>query len=218
MLLRFVVWLIYPKERVMKKIQQITALIALLWVVPTAAGATVTVGEAAPDFTLTDSAGESHKLSDYHGKTVVLEWTNHLCPFVRKHYDSGNMQALQAHATEQDVTWLSIISSAPGKQGHVSGEEADDLTESRDAHPSAVLLDESGDVGRLYGARTTPHMYVIDEEGVLVYQGAIDDNNSADPADAATARNYVREALDALHDGGEIDVSSTASYGCSVKY
>jgi peroxiredoxin len=180
--------------------------------------ATVAVGEAAPDFTAVDSNGVTHKLSDHRGSTVVLEWTNHECPYTVKHYSTGNMQALQKDATGKGIVWLSIISSAPGKQGYVSGEQANELTKSRDAAPSAVLLDPEGTVGRLYGARTTPHMYIIDPAGQLVYAGGIDDKPTADPADVPTATNYVRVALDALAAGRAVDPSTTRPYGCSVKY
>lgn len=176
------------------------------------------VGETAPAFTAVDSAGTSHNLSDFAGKVVVLEWTNHQCPYVRKHYDSGNMQALQYEAGAAGVVWLSIISSAPGKQGHVSNEEADSLTVSRDASPAAVLIDATGEVGRLYDAKTTPHMFVIDANGVLVYAGGIDDNNSSDPATIAGATNYVRAALADLAAGQPVAIAESEPYGCSVKY
>jgi Redoxin len=165
-----------------------------------------------------DAAGRTRALSEFAGKTVVLEWTNNDCPFVKKHYETGNMQALQREATGQDVVWLTIISSAPGKQGHVTGARALELTASRNAAPSAVLLDASGDVGRLYGARTTPHMYVISADRRLVYQGAIDDRPSADKATVPGARNYVREALAAVRAGRAPAVTAAAPYGCSIKY
>lgn len=139
--------------------------------------------------------GESHRLADYRGQVVVLEWTNHDCPYVRKHYDAGNMQAQQREAAEQGAVWLSVISSAPGKQGHVGPTEADALTASRNAAPRAVLLDPAGDMGRAYGARTTPHMYIIDPAGNLVYMGGIDSITTADPADIPAATQYVRLAL-----------------------
>jgi hypothetical protein len=143
---------------------------------------------------------------------------NHECPFVKKHYDSGNMQSLQEEYTGQDVVWLSIVSSAPGKQGHVTPEEANALTEEKGASPTAVLLDESGDVGQMYAAKTTPHMYVINPEGVLVYQGAIDDMPSADPADIEGATNYVGMALNESMAGDTVTTAMTKAYGCSVKY
>ncbi len=176
------------------------------------------IGAPAPDFALQSASGEAVTLAEHRGSTVVLEWTNHDCPFVRKHYDSGNMQALQKEAAENGVVWLTLISSAPGKQGHVTSEQARKLTESRDAAPSAVLFDESGDVGRAYDAKTTPHMYVIDAEGVLRYAGAIDSIPSADKSDIESATNYVRAAFDAMAAGREVETSQTRAYGCSIKY
>ncbi|MDF2177262.1 thioredoxin family protein [Aliiglaciecola sp. CAU 1673] len=176
------------------------------------------IDSAAPNFSLTDSKGQAHALSDFKGKTVVLEWTNHLCPYVQKHYGSGNMQALQKRYTEQGVIWLSIISSAPGKQGFVSAAEAEKLTEDRKASPTAVLFDPSGEVGKLYDAKTTPHMYIIDEAGVLRYAGAIDSIKSANPADIPKAVNYVTAAMDAMAKDESIKQNMTVPYGCSVKY
>lgn len=176
------------------------------------------IGQMAPDFTARDSKNQMVHLSDYRGKIVVLEWTNHECPYVRKHYGSGSMQALQAEAQNAGVIWLSIISSAPGAQGHVGGQQADALTASRRAHPTAVLLDPAGDLGRLYQAKATPHMFMIDARGVLVYAGAIDDKPTPDPDDLEDARNYVREGMQALLSGRKIAVSATRAYGCSVKY
>lgn len=176
------------------------------------------IGAPAPAFTGTDTAGNAVSLEALKGKTVVLEWTNHDCPYVKKHYGSGNMQALQAEATGAGVVWLSVISSAPGKQGHVSAQEADALTGKRDAKPTAVILDEKGDIGRLYGAKTTPHMYVIDPAGMLVFQGGIDDNSSSDPATVKTANNFVRAALAEVGAGKPVSVATATPYGCSVKY
>lgn len=176
------------------------------------------INEPAPDFTAVDSDGTTRKLSDYQGKIVVLEWTNHQCPFVRKHYGSGNMQALQAEATAEGIVWLSVISSAPGQQGYVDGAEANEQTTSREASPTAVLLDPEGTIGRLYGARTTPHMYVIDPEGVLRYMGGIDDIPSADPSDIESAQNYVRPAIASLLAGEPVATATSQPYGCSVKY
>ena len=193
-------------------------LITLFTTFSMAANARVSVNQAAPDFTAVDSNGKEHRLSDFKGKTVVLEWTNHDCPYVRKHYDSGNMQALQKTATGKGIVWLSIISSAPGKQGHVPGAEANRLTSSRNAAPTAVLLDESGEIGRLYGAKTTPHMSIIDEGGELVYMGGIDSISSTDTNDIARATNYVDAALNALSSGQPIEDAVTRPYGCSVKY
>jgi hypothetical protein len=176
------------------------------------------VGAPAPEFTAVDSTGKSHKLSDFRGKTVILEWTNDGCPYVKKHYDSGNMQGLQADTTGKGVVWLSVISSAPGEQGHVDGKTADKLTTSRGAKPTAVLLDPDGKIGRLYDARTTPHMYVIKPDGTLAYAGAIDDRPTADKADVTGAKNFVRNALDLLAAGKPVDPAVTRAYGCSVKY
>ncbi len=176
------------------------------------------VGETAPEFTGVDSNGKTHNLSDFRGKTVVLEWTNHECPFVRKHYESGNMQRLQQEKTGQGIVWLSVVSSAPGQQGSVDKTKANELTESRNASPTAVLLDPDGTIGRLYGARTTPHMYIIDPEGKLVYDGAIDSIPSSDPADIPKADNYVTMAIQDLKSGQPIRQATTQPYGCSVKY
>jgi len=176
------------------------------------------IGKPAPDFTAVDSRGVKHSLGDYRGKIVILEWTNHQCPFVGKHYNTGNMQLLQQYATDAGVTWLSVISSAPGTQGYVSGTEADALTAKRQAAPTAVLLDPEGVVGRLYDARTTPHMYIIDAAGTLVYMGGIDDKPSTQYADVKTATNYVRVALDEVRSAKAVSTPVTRPYGCSVKY
>jgi peroxiredoxin len=176
------------------------------------------VGAPAPAFSGTDTKGNAVNLSDFLGKTVVLEWTNHDCPFVVKHYSSGNMQMTQKKAASDGVVWLSIISSAPGEQGNVSGAEADELTRSRGANPSAVLLDPSGTIGRLYDARTTPHMFVIDAKGVLTYHGAIDSIKSADVTDIPKAQNYVLNALGQMQAGQPVKPQGTRPYGCSVKY
>ena len=175
------------------------------------------IGHPAPAFSVVDTQGNTHSLGDYAGQTVILEWTNHDCPFVQKHY-TGNMQALQQEFTGEDAVWLTVISSAPGKQGHVSAEQADALTEERDAAPSAVLLDESGDMGRAYDARTTPHMYVIDEDGVLRFMGGIDSNPSADPADIPDATPYLANAARAVLAGNTPEPAVTRPYGCTVKY
>ena len=176
------------------------------------------VGQPAPEFTLTDSNGQSHKLSDFKGKFVVLEWLNHGCPFVVKHYESGNMQNLQKEYTGKDVVWLSIVSSAPGKQGHMSPEETNKAKAEKGSTATAVLLDEDGTVGKLYDAKVTPELYVINPAGVLVYAGAIDDKKSTDPADVAGAKNYVKQALDEAMAGKPVSEPSTTAYGCSVKY
>lgn len=184
----------------------------------TGASAAVKTGDIAPDVSVVDTAGQMHKLSDFRGKTVVLEWTNADCPYVKKHYGAGNMQALQKEAADEGAVWLSVISSAPGKQGHVSPARADELTTSRSAMPTAVLLDSDGAKGRAYAAKTTPHMYVIKGDGTMAYQGAIDSNGSHDPATIPGATNYVRAALASLKSGTPIAKPVTKAYGCSVKY
>lgn len=177
------------------------------------------IGQPAPDFSVVDTQGQMHSLADFAGQTVVLEWTNHDCPFVVKHYSSGNMQDQQRLArNDHDVTWLTVISSKPGSQGHVSPDQADELTSSRDAYPTAVLLDESGDMGRAYDARVTPHMYIIDEDGILQYMGGIDSNPSRDPADIPDAKQYVVAALTEMAAGVDISDTVTRPYGCTVKY
>ncbi|MGA0850373.1 MAG: thioredoxin family protein [Chthoniobacterales bacterium] len=176
------------------------------------------VGQPAPEFTLTDSNGTSHNLSDFKGKFVVLEWLNHGCPFVQKHYDGGNMQGLQKEYTGKDVVWLSIVSSAPGKQGHMSPEETNKTKEEKGSAATAILIDEDGTVGKLYDAKVTPELYVINPEGVLVYMGAIDDKKSVDAADVAGAKNYVKQALDEAMAGQPVSEPTTTAYGCSVKY
>ena len=183
-----------------------------------AALAAPSVRQPAPDFTAVDSNGQSHSLSDYRGQTVILEWTNHDCPYVRKHYETGNMQALQKDTAKDGVVWLSVISSAPGTQGYVKGDEANRLTETRDAAPSAVLLDPEGAVGKMYAARTTPHMYIVDPEGTLVYMGGIDDKPTSRRSSVEDAKNYVRQALAEMKAGQPISEASTRPYGCSVKY
>lgn len=180
--------------------------------------AQVQPGKPAPDFAVQDSAGKTIKLSDFKGKTVVLEWTNQDCPYVRKHYGGNNMQTLQKEATDKGVVWLTISSSAPGQQGHVTGLEADELTKTRKASPTAFLLDPEGKVGHMYDARTTPHMYVVDKAGVLAYMGAMDDKPTSNLADLKTARPYLKEAVDAVLAGEPVKVASTRAYGCSIKY
>ena len=176
------------------------------------------VGQPAPAFSVADTTGKTWSLADLAGKGLILEWTNHDCPYVQKHYGSGNMQALQQEARDAGYVWLSVISSAPGKQGHVSAAEADELTEGRGAAPTAVLLDVDGAMGRAYGAKTTPHMFVIDGAGTLVYMGGIDDRATTDPADVEGAENYVRLALTDLAAGKAVSNPATRPYGCSVKY
>ncbi|MFN4023280.1 MAG: redoxin domain-containing protein [Hyphomonas sp.] len=180
----------------------------------------VTVGNGAPAFTGVTSHGETVSLADFAGKTVVLEWTNDGCPFVVKHYTDppSNMQTLQKAAASDDIVWLSVISSNKGEQGHATPERANKLTTSRGAAPAHVILDESGDIGRLYGAKTTPHMYIITPEGELVYDGAIDSVPSARVDDIPKATNYVTAALTELAAGQPVSTPVTKPYGCSVKY
>lgn len=191
---------------------------AALALVAASAQAAPKLGEPAPAFSLTGADGKPHALADYKGKYVVLEWTNNGCPFVRKHYDSGNMQALQKEATGKGVVWLSIVSSAPGKEGYVDAAKANELTKSRKAAPTQVLLDPEGTVGHAYEARTTPHMFVIDPAGKLVYMGGIDSIPSADQEDIAKATPYVKVALAESMAGKPVSNPSTKPYGCSVKY
>lgn len=180
--------------------------------------AAVEIGKPAPEIEATDTNGNAFKLSDHKGKIVVLEWTNNECPFVKKHYDSGNMQATQKAAAEKGVAWISIVSSAPGKQGHVDAQEANKIVTDAGATVTAKLLDEAGTIGKAYDARTTPHMFVIDAEGNVAYAGAIDSNSSPNPATIEGATNYVTAAIDALIAGTAIEVAQTQPYGCGVKY
>lgn len=174
--------------------------------------------DPAPDFSLPGADASTHALADYRGRYVVLEWLNHGCPFVRKHYASGNMQALQERLTGQGVVWLSVVSSAPGKQGHDTPAGHVATAQQKAARATAILLDEAGTVGRAYGARTTPQMALIGPQGELLYQGAIDDRPTSDPADVKGARNYVLAALDAARAGQPADPAATQPYGCAVKY
>lgn len=176
------------------------------------------IGRPAPEFSAVDSKGNARRLSDFRGKTVVLEWTNADCPYTRKHYSSGNMQSVQALAQKDGVIWLTLISSAPGKQGYVEGPAADTLTVSRGAHPTAVLLDPSGTVGRLYHAKTTPDMFVIDKDGALQYMGGIDSIATTDVGDIAKAEPYLKEAMLAVVDDKPVPHPVTRPYGCSIKY
>lgn len=201
----------------MNRLIYLIAAVGML-LLPLQSHAMVANGADAPDFTLPGHDGKSYSLSDYAGKTVVLEWFNHECPFVRKHYDSNNMQMLQKKHTADGVVWFSIISSAEGKQGHMTAQEAAIHAAEQGAKPTAVLIDESGEVGQLYGAKTTPHMFIVNGEGKLAYQGAIDSINSADKEDVKKANNYVERALYELKSGKSVSVASTKQYGCSVKY
>ena len=183
-----------------------------------AATAAPTVGQAAPAFAAVDSKGQQHKLADLKGKVVVLEWTNHECPYVKKHYSSSNMQNLQKQAKGAGVVWLTVISSAPGEQGHVTGAKADELTASRQAAPSAVLFDPQGSIGKSYDARTTPHMYVIDAQGILRYAGGIDSIGSTKVDDIGKADPLFKTAMESVLKGEAVKQAVTRPYGCSVKY
>lgn len=194
------------------------AAMALVALSVSPAQAAVEIGKAAPDFTATDSNGKTVKLSDYAGKTVVLEWNNPECPYVVKHYDSGNMQKLQEKYTGQGVVWLTINSGAAGKQGARDAAGVNALIEKEKSKQSAYLIDADGTVGKAYDAKVTPHMFVIDDKGNLVYDGAIDDNDSSKPEDALTAKNYVAAALDATLAGKPVETSTSKPYGCGVKY
>lgn len=176
------------------------------------------IGKPAPEFTLVDSNGTSHNLSDFKGKVVVLEWLNHGCPFVVKHYASNNMQTLQKDYTAKGVVWLSIVSSAEGAQGYMTPEETNKAKEEKGSAATAILLDTDGKVGRLYNAKTTPEMFVINAEGILVYAGAIDSIKSANKDDVAKAENYVKAALDSVLAGEPVATPQTKPYGCSIKY
>ena len=197
---------------------RVSALLLASTLIVTAAQATPHVGEPAPAFSSVDTEGRPVKLEDYRGKFVVLEWTNADCPFVKKHYGAGNMQALQKEAADKGVVWLSVISSAPGKQGHVDGAGANRLTKERGAVPARVLLDESGAVGHAYAAKTTPHMFLIDPAGKLLYMGGIDSVPSAEAADIEKAKPYLRLAMTEALAGKAVTEAVTKPYGCSVKY
>lgn len=193
-------------------------LTAAALVASTASANAATVGDTAPAFSEHDSTGRLVSLDEFKGKTVVLEWTNDGCPYVRNQYATGNMQKTQAAAVKDGVVWISVISSRPGAQGHVSGERADELTNSRGAHPTHVLLDVDGSMGHAYGAKTTPDMFVITPDGKIAYSGAIDSEETTNPAVTARATNYVTSALTRLQAGDAPEPAITRSYGCSVKY
>jgi len=183
-----------------------------------AAHAAPAVGQNAPDFVAKDTQGKEHKLSDFAGKFVVLEWTNPGCPFVQKHYDSGNMPATQKSATGKGVVWLSINSTARSSGDYLPAAQLDGWMKSRTAAPTALLLDEDGVIGQAYGARTTPHIFIVDPKGVLVYAGGIDSIPSARVDDIKNATNYVNQALGEAFGGKPISAATTRAYGCSVKY
>jgi peroxiredoxin len=176
------------------------------------------VGSAAPDFSLSDAKGQTHSLSQYKGKYVVLEWFNPECPFVKKHYGGGNMQKLQDEYTGKGVVWLTIDSNAPGTEGNITPEQAQKITASWKTHQTALLLDSEGKAGRAYGAKNTPDMVIINPEGKIAYQGAIDSKATPNPADIPSSTNYVRAALDESLAGKPVTTPQTKPYGCSVKY
>lgn len=175
-------------------------------------------GSMAPDFKGTDSNGAQHSLSEYRGKFVVLEWANRGCPYEQKHYKSGNMESLQKQWTDKGVVWLSILSDPPGQQGYVTPAEENDYLKTMHAAPTAALLDPTGTIGHLYDARTTPHIFVIDPNGKIVYQGAIDNQPTPDPASLKVADNYLNDALNASMAGKPVAVAVTKPYGCAVHY
>ena len=191
---------------------------AALAIMPSAAFATADVGAAAPLFTATDSNGKTHSLEQYRGKIVVLETTNHECPYVAKHYRAGNMQAQQKEAAAKGIVWLTVASSAAGEQGNVTPQQANELTVARNAAPAAVLIDPQSKVARAYAATVTPHMYIIDAKGTLVYKGGIDSIPSSNPNDIPKAKQYVRVALDEVLAGKPVVEASTQAYGCTMKY
>jgi peroxiredoxin len=192
------------------------AMLSMAWVAaPVTAGI---VGQPAPDFTLTDLQGKTVTLSLLKGKFVVLEWVNPECPFVNKHYSSGNMQKLQKEATTKHVTWLSIHSTRPSHSDYKTPDQMRAWTMEQKGAPTTTLLDPDGKVGKLYGARTTPHMYIIDPKGELIYAGAIDSKRSSNPSDIDSATNYVRVALNEAWAGKPVTTAATTPYGCSVKY
>jgi peroxiredoxin len=194
------------------------AVALVLLIMPGTSFATPEIGKPAPAFTGKDFNGNEINLSDYAGKTVVLEWTNHECPYVKKHYDTNNMQTLQKEAVNNDVVWLTVVSSAPGQQGHTSEQEAKEIVSKVGSHETTRVLDAEGTIGQAYDARTTPHMFVVNPEGTLVYMGAIDDNPSISKEGVGSAKNFVKLALNAIESSSPVETASTRPYGCSVKY
>ncbi len=176
------------------------------------------IGSPAPDFSLTDTSGNVRSLSEFKGKFVVLEWNNPDCPFVKKHYDTGNMQQLQKEFTDKGVSWLAINSSAEGKQGHYSAEEYNKIQSEKGANVTAYLLDPDGTAAQMYGAKTTPHMFIVNPEGNLIYNGAIDNDPRAEDPKASSVENYVKNSLNQAMAGQPVEKPSTQPYGCSVKY
>jgi peroxiredoxin len=204
------------RRKLMRKFLIAFTTITLFAIAP--AFAAPEIGKLAPDFTAKDIDGKDFKLSDHKGKIVVLEWSNHECPYVVKHYSSGNMQKTQKAALDQGAEWVTIVSSAPGRQGNVSAEEAKKIATDAGASYTAKIMDENGAIGKAYDAKTTPHMFVIDKEGTLAYAGAIDDDPSPRPESVQTAKNYVLAALSDLAAGTPVQTPTSQSYGCAVKY
>ena len=200
-------------KKLRRSMLQMVVLVAFM-----ASALAVKIGEPAPGFSSVDSNGKPQKLSDYKGKYVVLEWHNQGCPYTKKHYESGNMQRLQKEWTAKGVVWLTVISSSPGAQGFVTPTQENEYLKSMNAAPTAVLMDPGGSLGHLYDAKTTPHMFIIDPNGNLIYNGAIDDHPTADQADIATSKNYVTNALKEALAGKPVADPATRPYGCSVKY
>lgn len=201
-----------------KSVLTVTLLALFVAAFASLASAKVKVGAMAPEFNVVDMNGKSQKLSDFSGKYVVLEWLNYGCPFVGKQYGSGNMQSLQKEWTSRNVVWLSVISSAPGQQGHSESDKAKADYKAKGSHATTVLLDQNGTVGKAYGAATTPHMFIIDPAGKLIYNGAIDDKPTTDQADIKTAKNYVSAALTEAMAGKAVSIPTSQPYGCNVKY
>ena len=191
---------------------------SLSFLAVSAASAAATVGQPAPAFALTDTNDKTVNLTDYKGKTVVLEWHNSECPFVKKHYDSSNMQGLQSKYTKDGVVWLAVSSTEPGHQDYKKPGVMNGILKTSKASPTAYLMDDSGTTGRSYGAKTTPHMYIINAQGTLVYAGGIDDKRSSSVADVKTAKNFVAAALDEIKAGKPVSVATSTPYGCNVKY
>jgi hypothetical protein len=206
------------QEAKMRKNFALLAVIGLAVLTDFSLARAARVGKPAPDFTATDTNGKVHKLSEYRGKFVVLEWTNRGCPYTQKHYNSGNMQRLQREWTSKSVIWLTVVSSAPGEQGYVTAPEENAYLRENSAAPTAVLLDPTGTVGHLYDAKTTPHMFIINSQGMLIYNGAIDDRPTTDLADVNSAKNYVSASLQEATSGKPVSNPTTRPYGCSVKY
>jgi peroxiredoxin len=200
------------------KTKLLTALLALAASTALFAADSPAVGTTAPDFSLTDSKGKTQTVSQYKGKYVVLEWFNPECPFVKKHYGSGNMQKLQEEFTAKGVVWLSVDSSAPGLEGYLTAEQAEKKIAEWKTKQTALVLDPDGKAGRSYGAKNTPHMFVINPEGKIVYEGAIDSKATPNPSDIASSTNYVKVALEESMGGKTVSTANTKPYGCSVKY